>query len=243
VAKKGLWIGVSLTRLLLLFILIPASNSCTSDEPKNESLQVPSEDERTRLKKAVSGTDLNSTPDLVALNCRMLSKNLDGQPFPEDLRPKCAEAMLAMARRATLGQDPVVMRKSPTEWISEAQSFGASNESVSKAKKQIALDERKAAAEQKRQQVESRKVLREAGAASRKAMAERMRTSFLDGGLDIKVKTSGRHAERITFEYALFNDVWSHRFQKDGVLTQLVDAGFERVDMTDGYDWHVYWKF
>jgi Bacterial SH3 domain len=80
-------------------------------------------------------------------------------------------------------------------------------------------------------------------AANRKRYAELLRERFLDTGLDIKVRTSGTAAERLTFEYVLFTDVWSHRFQKEGILDQARVMGFKRVDMKDGYKYHIYWTF
>jgi hypothetical protein len=84
---------------------------------------------------------------------------------------------------------------------------------------------------------------RKEGSENRKHYAELLRERFLDAGLDIKVKASGANAERLTFEYVLFTDVWSHRFQKDGILEQARAMGFRRVDMKDGYNYHVYWNF
>lgn len=236
------WINVSFKRVLIISALSLVVISCARDEQKQETVQAPLEDEATRLMRSVLEIDLDSSPELAALNCRRISKALDVQHFSEDLRAKCAQAMLIMAGRAALGQ-PVMIRKSPEEWMNDATSFGASEQSISRTKKQIVADKKDAEAEEKRQKAEAKKTLREMGSANRIAIAERLRTNFLDSGLDIKVKTSGRHAERVTFEYVLFNDVWSHRFQKDGVLSQLRDAGFGRVDMTDGYNWHVYWTF
>jgi hypothetical protein len=43
--------------------------------------------------------------------------------------------------------------------------------------------------------------------------------------------------------YVLFNDVWKHDLKKAGALGELRSLGFKRVDMTDGYDYHIYWTF
>jgi len=78
--------------------------------------------------------------------------------------------------------------------------------------------------------------------AQRLAAESLLREKYLDQGLDIKVDVSGKNADRITLTYVLFNDVWTHRFQKDGGLDALRDMGFKRVDLKDGYDYHVYWR-
>jgi len=72
-------------------------------------------------------------------------------------------------------------------------------------------------------------------------MGQALRERYLDAGADIKVRVSGKRADRIEIEWVLFNDVWAHRFQKEGVIDGLCKAGFKRVDMDDGYDWGVYW--
>jgi hypothetical protein len=227
------------TKFLLMLMAI-VGVSCIKEEARPASVAAPVEDEVTGLKRNISEVNPADMPDLTAVNCRRLKKAL-GQPLPEALLPKCIEAMLIMAERAALGHDSPVIRQSSDEWLTEAQAFGASKNSVARTKKKIATSEHQAAAEAKHKEAEAQKALREEGVSARREMAERMRTSFLDSGLDIKVKTSGRYADRITFEYVLFNDVWSHRFQKEGVIGQLRTAGFKRIDLTDGYDWHVYW--
>jgi len=68
-----------------------------------------------------------------------------------------------------------------------------------------------------------------------------LRERYLDAGLDIKVKVSGSNADRIKLTYVLFNDVWSHRLSKEGMVSELCGRGFKRIEMSDGYDWGVYW--
>lgn len=225
---------------LLLVLIAMAGFSCIKDEERPAPAATSVEDEVAGLKRSITEVNPAAAPDLKAVNCRRLKKALE-QPFPEELMPKCVEAMLTMAERAALGQESPAIRQSSAEWLTEAQSFGASKDSVARTKKKIAASERQAAIEAKHKEAETQKALREEGITARREMAGRMRTSFLDSGLDIKVRTSGRYADRITFEYVLFNDVWSHRFQKEGIVSQLKAAGFKRIDLTDGYDWHVYW--
>jgi len=92
-----------------------------------------------------------------------------------------------------------------------------------------------------RERDEEAKRLRTA-ASARKAYGELLRNRFLDQGMDIKVNVTGDHNDRITLRWALFNDVWTHRMQKeDGLIPEMNALGFKRVDVTDGYDYHMYW--
>jgi hypothetical protein len=70
-----------------------------------------------------------------------------------------------------------------------------------------------------------------------------LREIFLDQGMDIKVSISGKQSDRLTLTFVLFNDVWVHRFQKDGIVEQWREMGFNRVDIKDGYDYYQYWTF
>jgi|SRR6185369_2208632 len=76
----------------------------------------------------------------------------------------------------------------------------------------------------------------------RRALGKTMRENLLDQGFDIKVRVSGKDADRIAFTFVLFNDVWSHKFQKQGLIDELCRGGFTRIDMSDGYNWGRYWK-
>jgi hypothetical protein len=100
--------------------------------------------------------------------------------------------------------------------------------------------------EERERQAEERAVAaREEVAANRAKRADLqgvLRESFLDRGLDIKVRVTGKNHDRLKLTYVLFNDVWSHRMQKEGLISQWCSMGFQRIDLTDGYDWGVYWN-
>lgn len=119
---------------------------------------------------------------------------------------------------------------SAANWrVKAAARIGPPNEDIEKLEKRLQEQELKATAK-----VE---------AAGRRAYAEALRERFLDAGLDIKVKASGVQAERLELTFVLFNDVWTHRFQKDGLVAQWQAMGFKRVDAKDGFgDYHVYWN-
>jgi hypothetical protein len=81
-----------------------------------------------------------------------------------------------------------------------------------------------------------------ADAVERAAYGVILRERFLDHGEDIKVWVYGERKDHITLEWVMFNDVWTHRMSKgDGIIVDLQRLGFRRVDVVDGYDYHVYW--
>src|SRR5205823_5711705 len=83
-----------------------------------------------------------------------------------------------------------------------------------------------------------------AEALARKVYSVVLRERFLDKNMDVKVHVSGKQYDRITLEWVLFSDVWTHKMaQADGLLPEMKTAGFRRVDVTNGYDYHVYWGF
>jgi len=84
---------------------------------------------------------------------------------------------------------------------------------------------------------------REAKILARQAYGPMLRERYLDQNLDIKVRISGKAADRITLEYVLFNDVWSHKMKDSPLISEIRDLGFRRLDMENGYDWHIYWDF
>jgi hypothetical protein len=77
---------------------------------------------------------------------------------------------------------------------------------------------------------------------ARVAYGRRLREHYLDQSLDIEVTVSGNAKDRITLKFALFGAVWAHKFQQGEVLGEMRRLGFTRVDMTDGYDYSVYWN-
>jgi hypothetical protein len=92
------------------------------------------------------------------------------------------------------------------------------------------------------EQLKKDKITADANAKlARKAIETTLRNNFLDKNLDIKVSVSGKNNERIKMTYALFSDVWSHQLQKNRTIDNLCQQGFKRVEMSDNYNWSVYW--
>jgi len=71
-----------------------------------------------------------------------------------------------------------------------------------------------------------------------------IRNNFLDAGLDIKVTVKGKDKDHLYLEFALFNDVWFRRFETEGIFQQYHSMGFNKVTLTDGYDYnkYTYWE-
>jgi hypothetical protein len=164
-----------------------------------------------------------------------------GEGIPSDLAARCRTAQLSFARQSLQQRDVVSARAA----LSRAIAGGASGPEVTELEERIQLretqEERKRAADAARAESEEREKRATAEILARRVMGELLRERYLDAGANIKVVVSGKRADRIKLTWVLFNDVWSHRFQKDGVVNNLCGAGFTRVEMSDGYDWGVYW--
>jgi len=69
-----------------------------------------------------------------------------------------------------------------------------------------------------------------------------LRETFLDQGMDVEVKVSGKRRSRITLTYALMGAVMSHQMKKAGNIDALLDLGFKEVVLADGYDYRTIWR-
>lgn len=78
--------------------------------------------------------------------------------------------------------------------------------------------------------------------AARKAYELLLRNQFLDNGLDIKVKVSGKNNENLKLNYILFSDVWARKFETEGFFTTWTTLGFESWALSDGHDYNMRWK-
>ncbi|MBA9078329.1 hypothetical protein [Rufibacter quisquiliarum] len=85
--------------------------------------------------------------------------------------------------------------------------------------------------------------LRAEGKVKRKSLEGELRNAFLDQGLDIKVKVTGKENDRLILTYVLFNDVWFRRFEKEGLFDGWHEQGFNRVDLKDGYNRYHKWTY
>ena len=76
---------------------------------------------------------------------------------------------------------------------------------------------------------------------ARELYARVLREDYLDRGYDIEAITGGAQSDRLTLKFVLFNDVWAHNLKKTDFLERARALGFKRVDLTDGWNYHVYW--
>jgi hypothetical protein len=83
----------------------------------------------------------------------------------------------------------------------------------------------------------------EARIGIRDAYEEKLRNIFLDSGLDIKVKISGKNSDKMVLTYILFNDVWHRRFDTDGSVSIWGEMGFKSVMLSNNYDYMKGWKW
>ena len=176
---------------------------------------------------AISALPKSTAAKTVAAAC----EKIQSSELSSELSGRCASAHLAVARlefkNGFAAEGNAALRR--------AEAEGAPKKEIN------ALADLKKSAEATTAKRE-KAIHAAAGALVRAALAKQLRQQYLDNNLDIKVSVSGKQNERITLRFALFNDVWANKFRKGDLLAQLQKAGFTRLDMTDGYDYHVYWN-
>lgn len=74
-------------------------------------------------------------------------------------------------------------------------------------------------------------------AEERKENIEKLTNMFLDTGMDVKVSVHGKSNEILELENALFNDVWFRKFETTGMFDNFHNLGFEKIILTDNYDY------
>ena len=117
-------------------------------------------------------------------------------------------------------------------WIREKKAFDALPK-----KEQLAILKQKAeqkALEDKKYREDKIKKLK-ADSESRRLHQDTLRQNFLDKGLNIKVKVSGKYNENLTLSYVFFDEVWFHNFNKDNLFDNLhKNWGYETITLSDG---------
>jgi hypothetical protein len=76
----------------------------------------------------------------------------------------------------------------------------------------------------------------------REAAAAGLRELYLDNRQDVKISLSGKDKTIITLSYILIGDVWEHEMNKAGNIDALLDLGFKKVILTNGYDYRKVWS-
>jgi len=178
----------------------------------------------------------------VARTCSQVIQ-LDPNSLSPEQRGRCGRAHVAVAR----DEIQVGHLREAHVALDAARSEGTNAEDLRQLELKVKTiedrDRRKTEAQARADSARQAKTNAENERSARKAYAELLRNRFLDQGLDINVRVDGRNSDRITLTFALFNAVWAHRMQKDGLLDELRGLGFKRVNLTDGYDYAVYWDF
>ena len=159
-----------------------------------------------------------------------LCDQADRSRLTQAIKAKCAEAHLSIAALRLKEHNVVDAHKA----LNAAAAYGASDKR--RRKLDAAVRKIEAAQEKKRRDAEA------AGAAIFRVMyAKALRERYLDQNLDIDVTVGGKNRDRITLKYVLFSDVWARKFQKGDLLEEMRKIGFRRVQISDGYDYGVYW--
>jgi hypothetical protein len=188
------------------------------------------EDARKLATAKLAGTADWSDPAVIARLCEESDMTLG--KVTSNVISRCATAHLAVMRDLAKAGKGAGARKA----FNLASNEGASPAALASSEKLLKTAED---AELKRKQ----------GAdaaektAARLAYAKVLRERYLDQNMDIKVSVTGNGNDRLTMQFALFNDVWANKFQKGDLYDAMRLLGFHRVYMTDGYDYHVYWNF
>lgn len=202
-----------------------AAAATTAAAARNRSA---AEEVRKRAASTLSATTDWSNPESIGRLCEQSGT----RELTPDVKARCVTAHLALARVSLKAGKVAEARRA----LTLASNEGASPAALAASEKLVKTTE---AAELKKKEIADAAVKAEA----RLTYAKLLRERYLDQNLDIKVKVTGKGNDHLTLQFALFNDVWAHKFQKGDLVDEVRKLGFHRVDMTDGYDYHVYWTF
>jgi hypothetical protein len=240
-------IGIAIVTVLVLISSV-MQRAAVRQRVADEAAKV-SERERIRAENLssartnVARLDPQRQPDDYARQCETI-EHLDIASMSADVLTKCAAAHLEIAKRNLANGDLANARR--VFGIARVTERGDGPEFVrfdDQLTRREATARKNAEAEQKVKQAKDAKERAALEATLREAYGAGLRKRFLDRNLDIKVVVTGSKKDRITLKFVLFNDVWSHRMQEDGLLQEMKDLGFRKVTMTDDYDYTVYWDF
>lgn len=142
--------------------------------------------------------------------------------------PEWIDAALAVAGDADNCETPLAI----SEAWKNLQQIQPSDPGYEKAKKAASKLEK---CRKKTERVLSDGV-REVMVMQRVNWAEAYETEMLNQGIDMRVKLSGTHKNRVTIRWVLFSRVTVHDLVKDGTyLANLEKIGFEKVTFSDGF--------
>jgi len=237
---------IILYALLSFLLLLPSvffHGYITSLETKKNEKIVSDNIEKRNRKNAdlieiqLKDIVVKNDPLMVARLCETVKTDL----LSENILSKCSEAH-ALSVNLLLKQNKVIeARKSFNLSLKESPLSNHAKKYESNllsAEKRLAEQKIK---EKKKKDIEDKNNKLELEKIARMAYGKVIREYYLDSGINIKVRVSGKNNDKLTLTYPLFTEVWSHQFQKSGNLQSIRELGFKRVDMTDDYDFHIYW--
>lgn len=76
---------------------------------------------------------------------------------------------------------------------------------------------------------------RKVNTEAREVMAELLQTHYLDEGINMKIRVSGRDSNTIKLTWVLVDEVFVHHYGKGEDLQVLRELGFTKVLLSDGY--------
>jgi len=215
--KTRLALALSGALVFTQLLACGGSNAAVDAAAVETQKQLAADEARGRATTRLAGITDWSNAAFIARIC----EESDISTMTSDVKSRCAVAHLATARDFLKSGNVVGAQKA----LDLASQEGASAEALASTVKllQAAKDAQPRMA--------------------REAYAQALRQRYLDQNMDIEVKVSGKDKERLTLKFVLFNAVWTNKVEKGSLLAEMRGLGFKRVDMTDGFDYHVFWDF
>jgi flagellar biosynthesis GTPase FlhF len=120
-------------------------------------------------------------------------------------------------------------------------------EQANQLRQQYEMAKKRREQEQARIQAVERKQSAENEAAAKRIvrdfMAKTLETKMLDEGYDVDVSAIGKDHTTLHIKWILVSKVLAHQLSKEGEFFQNArEAGFKRIEISDGYDESWYWK-
>ncbi len=197
--------------------------------------------ERTLALSRLTDGNYSTAEDLLR-DCTRIDPFAVAGSLSDSMRTKCGDAHIDAARKSLRGGDLAAAGAQidlAAMYMPKSQEVSAIRDAISALK---IIDRLKQIAEQTRGEGEKAVAQARLPRGARYAFGFVLRERFLSQGEDIKVRVSGQLNDRITLEWALFNDFRTHRMrQREGLMPEMKALGFRRVDVTDGHDYHVHW--
>jgi hypothetical protein len=231
---------IAFLAIALVIGMISSISSKCGETKRRETEALASEQQdrqREAARAATLGRVASATTASIELARDCASVGLEHLPASAVL--PCRDSQVLLVKDRIAAGDG---RAARTAFV-QASSAGATGDEMKALDRMIGKIERKDREEFARRQNEDQKRDAQKKEDFRREYARKLRSQFLDDGMDVTVSVSGKHATRLTLKYTFFGAAWTHNYiQKDNVLEVLAAMGFRRVDIEDGYDYHVYFN-